>query len=67
VVLASAGVAESRSGELISSGERRSGDQAGVLMSREATDEEASVRLALLLSMCRMLPPSRGDDMVGEP
>lgn len=56
------------SGDPISRGDFRSGDQPGVLISREATEEEeTSVRDAALLSMWRRLPGGRGDESVGEP
>lgn len=55
------------SGEPIRRGERRSGDQAGVLMSREHTEDEASVKDTALLSMWWRLSGCSGDDSVGEP
>ena len=54
------------SGGLIRRGERRSGDQPGVLMSREHTEDETSVRDAATLSTWRRLS-GRGDEGVGEP
>lgn len=67
MVLDSPGAAVFLSGEPIRRGERRSGDQPGVLMSREPTEDEASVRVPALLSMWRRLPGCRGDESVGEP
>lgn len=67
VVLESAGRPGILSGDPISSGERRSGDQPGVLMSRDPTEDEASVSVPALLSMWRRLPAICGDEGVGEP
>lgn len=67
VVLESAGKPGILSGEPISSGERRSGDHPGVLMSREPTEDDASVRVPALLSMWWRLPARCGDEGVGEP
>lgn len=67
VVLDSPGLAAFFSGEARRKGERRSGDQPGVLMSREPTEDEASVRVPALLSMWRKLPSCLGDEGVGEP
>lgn len=55
------------SGELIRKGERLSGDQPGVLMSREPTEDDASVRVPALLSIWQMLPGCCGDEGVGDP
>lgn len=55
------------SAELIRRGERLSGDQPGVLMSREPTDDDASVRVPALLSIWQMLSGCCGDVGDGEP